>query len=271
MRAAGLDIIQACGALELLWHATARLTPKGDIGKYPDLEIEEEIGWTGEPGRLIRGFIESGWIDQDETYRLIVHDWHDHADDSVKKLLKRHRWDFVNAKGDMSGKSLDMDPLPEPNPHPVPKPEPLPKPEPNPAPVAMTNDDQDIHALAYQLGTELSSNHPVICSPPKARTAAERALFRFRGPNLLRVIQSIRETHAAHCKVWRAALERNPRTYVPHLHIWFEEEQYLQRDVPHNSRGQPDKMQAVREQFDQFVMRDLEDAQRQQTVYTERS
>lgn len=154
MRRCRIDLIQACGALELLWHTTARLTPRGDIGKYPDTEIEEEIGWTGEPGVLIDGLLESGWIDKHPVYRLIVHDWHDHADDSVKKLLKRHGWEFVTTEQDlsdpvpdvsrqvpdMSRNIPDMDPLPKPKPchsqaSPEPEPGPArPKPEPVPGP-----------------------------------------------------------------------------------------------------------------------------------------
>lgn len=77
------------GWLECLWHFTAKFTPQGNVGKYSDKQIERWLEWDGETGELIRCLVKCGWVDESDQHRLIVHDWHDHCDDSVKKTLKR--------------------------------------------------------------------------------------------------------------------------------------------------------------------------------------
>lgn len=79
----------AVGYLETLWHFTGRYTPDGAIGKYSDDQIEAWIGWQGEPGALIAALVKSRWLDVDDTHRLLVHDWHKHADDATRLSLKR--------------------------------------------------------------------------------------------------------------------------------------------------------------------------------------
>lgn len=85
----------AVGLLETLWHFTAMYTPRGDIGRYSDAELEYELGWDGAPGRLVDAFITAGFLDAHPTYRLVVHDWHEHADQAVQRLLARQGETFV--------------------------------------------------------------------------------------------------------------------------------------------------------------------------------
>jgi hypothetical protein len=108
------------GYLELLFHFTAEFAPQGDIGKYEDSWIEASLGWTGKPGRLISALIASHWLD----YRgertggradclLYVHDWHDHAEESVKLRLKRANLPFLSNHVDtdnMSGHRGEVSP-----------------------------------------------------------------------------------------------------------------------------------------------------------------
>lgn len=96
IRRLGRGRLVAIGALELVWHFTARFAPSGAIGAYDDAEIEEWIGWDGPPGTLIESLCSSGWLDVDPTHRLLVHDWPDHCDDSVHATLARRRQYFAD-------------------------------------------------------------------------------------------------------------------------------------------------------------------------------
>jgi len=93
--ALGLSRPAVLGTLELLWHFTARFCPQGDIGKWADDAIEKACDWTGEPGQLVLELVKTGWIDTHKKFRLVVHDWHDHADPTVRKYLTRSKLSFV--------------------------------------------------------------------------------------------------------------------------------------------------------------------------------
>lgn len=74
----------AVGILESLWHATATGAIRGDIGKFDDELIAEMVGWKGEASTLISILVECRWLDRHPEYRLVIHDWHDHAPRFVK-------------------------------------------------------------------------------------------------------------------------------------------------------------------------------------------
>ena len=93
----------AIGHLELLWHFTAEFSPQGDIGRYGDDQIEGACEWYGRRGRLIQALTTSGWVDISDQYRLIVHDWKDHADESVRKRLTRGGLWFVDVTSKVTG------------------------------------------------------------------------------------------------------------------------------------------------------------------------
>ena len=92
-----LRLNRACtlGYLEALWHFTGRFTPQGNIGKYSDAEIEAWVEWDGEEGALIAALVKAHWLDPHETHRLLVHDWHKHADDATRQALKRAKLEFA--------------------------------------------------------------------------------------------------------------------------------------------------------------------------------
>lgn len=113
----------AVGLLEMLWHLTARYTPAGDVGKWSDDEIATALDWDQDPARLIGAFVGCGLLEPHPMHRLIVHDWPEHADDSVKLLLKRRDLSFVSRH---VATCSDINLLPKP----LPKPLPLPLPEP---------------------------------------------------------------------------------------------------------------------------------------------
>lgn len=102
----------AVGILESLWHFTARHAMRGDIGRWPNDEIAEGIGWKGDPDTLVDALVSARWLDADNSHRLIVHDWHEHADDSVKKTLRNRSEHFAT----FPEKSRNGSPQPEPEP-----------------------------------------------------------------------------------------------------------------------------------------------------------
>lgn len=113
-----IEIFSAVGILEMLWHFTAKFAPCGDIGKHSDAAIAEAVHWrvrSGSAGvatgvRLRSALVEAGFLDTCLCHRLVVHDWPDHADQSVTRMMTRQKLVFVH-----TSTSLPL-PLPEPQP-----------------------------------------------------------------------------------------------------------------------------------------------------------
>lgn len=88
---------QAYGMLCLLWEFAADRCPQGDVGKYTDEEIAEELLWPEDRDckTLIDALVEKKWLDRDVVVsdgcsgRLVIHDWVDHCEDSVHMALAR--------------------------------------------------------------------------------------------------------------------------------------------------------------------------------------
>lgn len=78
----------AVGLLERLWHATANGAKPGNIGKYEDEDIAEECGWHLDAQMFIELLVQTGYLDTHEEHRLVVHDWHQHAPNHVKGIVK---------------------------------------------------------------------------------------------------------------------------------------------------------------------------------------
>lgn len=74
----------AIGMLERLWHATANDAFRGDIGKLTNDEIAESIGWFGNADLIVSILVATRWLDVSDQFRLVVHDWHEHAPTWVK-------------------------------------------------------------------------------------------------------------------------------------------------------------------------------------------
>lgn len=85
----------AIGHLELLWAFTGKLTPQGNVGKWPDGAIARSCDWMGPPEDFINALIESGFLDRDSEHRLTVHDWSHHAQSWVRAKLKNSGLSFI--------------------------------------------------------------------------------------------------------------------------------------------------------------------------------
>ena len=87
------------GLLECLWHFTARHAIRGDVGKWSDEEIADGVSWpNGDAEKLITALTEARLLDPHPDHRLVVHDWYDHADDSVHRTLARRLEYFASGE-----------------------------------------------------------------------------------------------------------------------------------------------------------------------------
>lgn len=94
------DVGTAFGILEALWHFTADFAPRGDVGRWTDTRIEDalEVPRLIEArghGSVVEALIAARWLDVDAQYRLLVHDYPDHADEATKKKLSRAGLSFA--------------------------------------------------------------------------------------------------------------------------------------------------------------------------------
>jgi hypothetical protein len=95
----GLERYAAVGLLECLWHFTAQYAPRGDLGRYTDAQIAGAIGWqVNDAARLVDALVCCRLVDASPTDRLVVHDWHDHADQTVQRVLSRRGESFVTTE-----------------------------------------------------------------------------------------------------------------------------------------------------------------------------
>ena len=87
----GIEPALSVGILESLWHFTAARAPAGNVGRWSDEEIADEIRCGIPAVKLIPALVNAGWLDEhpDPTLRLVVHDWSQHSEDSVHMQLAR--------------------------------------------------------------------------------------------------------------------------------------------------------------------------------------
>lgn len=95
-RLTGMRKVETVGTLELLWLFTMEQTPRGDIGKWDDGDIEDACGWAGEAGELVAALCDAKWLDACPEHRLVVHDWAEHAPAFLKKRDTRSSAYFVS-------------------------------------------------------------------------------------------------------------------------------------------------------------------------------
>lgn len=92
----GVPHYAAVGLLQSLWHAAAEYRPRGDVGAWSDAEFAFHLRWDGDPGKLIAALTETGWTDKHDEHRLVIHDWHEHCEDSVRRRCFRMRTTWAN-------------------------------------------------------------------------------------------------------------------------------------------------------------------------------
>lgn len=85
----GVRRAQAIGHLELMWAFTALKAPHGNIGKWPDGAIAMACDWDGDAAAFVAALADAGFLERDPEYRLLVHDWHEHAPRWVRSKITR--------------------------------------------------------------------------------------------------------------------------------------------------------------------------------------
>jgi hypothetical protein len=93
-----VDQCAALGILEALWHVTAENQPDGGVGRMKNADIAEEMFCDRDGDELINALVKSGWVDDNPASRLYVHDWHQHADDTIQSKLIQ--WTRLFANGE---------------------------------------------------------------------------------------------------------------------------------------------------------------------------
>lgn len=94
----GISTAHAVGILAQLWKWTGTYARRGNVGRYTNQAIadgvkDELLG--SDPDRLVNALVQSGWLDQHDEHRLVIHDWWDHAEDHVHAAVARGREFFV--------------------------------------------------------------------------------------------------------------------------------------------------------------------------------
>ena len=95
-RLLGIPPCFALGILEAMWHVTAALFPTGAIGRMPNEEIADQLGYTDDADHLVACLVEAGLLDEHRGHRLIVHDWHEHSDNTLDAALYRKGERYAN-------------------------------------------------------------------------------------------------------------------------------------------------------------------------------
>lgn len=94
-RMTGESCRSTIGLLEKMWLEVAKNCPAGDIGKFTNEEIAILLEWDGDPDLLVSALTATGWLDESEPHRLVVHDWADHCPKYVKANLVKHGKQFA--------------------------------------------------------------------------------------------------------------------------------------------------------------------------------
>lgn len=102
--ALNVPLYAAVGIMQMLWEHAGAHTPQGDIGSLPDAAIAQSVQWTKKTGILVQGLVDSKWVDEVPEHRLVIHDWPDHCERSVKQFLDYHGKDFLPYYRNLSAK-----------------------------------------------------------------------------------------------------------------------------------------------------------------------
>lgn len=111
-KALDLPPYATAGVLELLWHYTSRESPQGNVGQFSNAEIAEAVGWDKDPGELIEKLVAGHWLDLDDDYRLLVHGWPEHCDQTTKRVLAYRKLSLIYPQSPQDAQA----PQPAPNP-----------------------------------------------------------------------------------------------------------------------------------------------------------
>lgn len=110
--------------------------------------------------------------------------------------------------------------------------------------------DCDPEFLARETARKLHKSHPVLCNVSMAEAAACREMAKYAGQRPEAIASAWERTHAEHATLWRDQKQRDSRAYVPHLHVWFRDEMYLQNQIATAARASPGKADDLRAELE---------------------
>jgi hypothetical protein len=94
------DRAEALGIVEALCnHFAPRSAPQGNVGRCTNREIADGCYSTRDADTLVHALVESRWLDEHPEQRLLIHDWKEHADESVRKWLIRNKLPWLTPSG----------------------------------------------------------------------------------------------------------------------------------------------------------------------------
>lgn len=103
-----LPLWQIVGILECLWQFASDCADDGAIGRYSNEDIAAYMEWEGDPDELIAALVYCRWIDEDDTFRLVIHDWDEHCPNYVRDRVKKRQERLATKKsGTVPGQSQD--------------------------------------------------------------------------------------------------------------------------------------------------------------------
>jgi hypothetical protein len=99
-RGLGISKRDACGLLHFLWHhtfddgLTNRKAEQGDISHLEPIDLAEICEWDGDPDKLFKVMISSGWIDVksrkgSKKLKIVLHDWLQYAGRAVRERERK--------------------------------------------------------------------------------------------------------------------------------------------------------------------------------------
>jgi hypothetical protein len=218
----------ALGHLELLFHFAAQYAPQGDVGRFPDKRIAAGMDWAGKAEKLIESLVATGWLDRDSHARLVVHDWHDHADRTRLQRLSRNGKSPIHADHQVAAEvctqsELKIRTLPEPEPEP--EPEPIAIAHPRPRRRDGTPPPGTDPFSSSDLAEKLYTAHPNKAGRVLFQQALAAKLAGAVDP--LALAERIRRSHAAWLPMWN----RDGARFAPRLDRWVAEDRFLD-DAP---------------------------------------
>lgn len=108
-----LPMWAACGVLESIWNCAYRNAKDGAIGRLSNEDIAADIGWEGDADELVGALVDCGWLDvapPELGFRLVVHDWSEHAANFIKGTFTSHGKTFADQ---VLRETVSRDPVPE--------------------------------------------------------------------------------------------------------------------------------------------------------------
>lgn len=84
-RLLGVSIPTAIGHLHLLWHFALKYAPDGDLSRFDSAEIADGCMWEGIPEVLVEALEKCFWLDREDEWHCVVHDWQEYGGKALKQ------------------------------------------------------------------------------------------------------------------------------------------------------------------------------------------